>query len=117
MAHPVAEVHAAHNFPAFAHHAAYRVGHHATLTHAQKVAWAEAMLLGPIDASTVFEWYQQISGLTTVAGPTAPKAWADPEDATRRSVSGTLSNNFEELGTTPVSDTQLVDGAWIEELM
>ena len=36
VAHPVAEVHAAHNFPAFAHHAAYRVGHHATLTHAQK---------------------------------------------------------------------------------
>ena len=48
VAHPVAEVHAAHNFPAFAHHAAYRVAHHATLTHAEKVAWAEAMLLGPI---------------------------------------------------------------------
>ena len=71
VAHPVAEVHAAHNFPAFAHHAAwYRVGHHATLTHAQKVAWAEAMLLGPSNASTVFEWYQRISVLTPVVGPT-----------------------------------------------
>ena len=68
VAHPVAEVHAAHNFPAFAHHAAYRVAHHVTLTHAQKVAWAETMLLGPSNASSVFEWYQQISELTPSCG-------------------------------------------------
>ena len=78
VAHPVAEVHAAHNFPAFAHHAAYRVAHHATLTHAQKVAWAEAMILGPSNASTVFEWYQRISVLTPVVGPMVPKAWVRP---------------------------------------
>ena len=116
MAHPVAEVHAAHNFPAFAHHAAYRVAHHATLTHVKKVAWAEAMMLGPRDASTAFEWYQRISVLTLVVGPTAPKAWVDPETASQVTVEETLDSTFEEIGTTPVSDTQLADGAWIEEL-
>ena len=116
VAHPVAEVHAAHNFPAFAHHAAYRVAHHATLTHAQKIDWAEAMLLGPSDASTVFEWYQQISVLTPVVGPTTPKAWIRPIGTSRRTVSETLSQNINAFGATPVSDVQLADGAWIEEL-
>ena len=116
VAHPVAEVHAAHNFPALAHHAGYRVGHDATLTHAQKVAWCAAMILGPSNASTIFEWYQRISELNPLAGPTIPKAWADPANATRRTVEDTLLQVFEEVGTTPVSDTQLADGAWIEEL-
>ena len=116
VAHPVAEVHAAHNFPAFAHHAAYRVAHHATLTHAEKVSWAEAMLRGPSNASTVFEWYQRISVLTPVAGPTVPKAWVDPETGLQVTVRSTLSQMFEAIGTTPVSDTQLADGAWVEGL-
>ena len=116
VAHPVAEVHAAHNFPAFAHHAAYRVAHHATLTHAQKVAWAEAMILGPSNASNVFEWYQQISVLDPVVGPTIPRAWVDPEDSMRQTVLVAVSETFEEIGSTPVSDTQLSDGAWTEEL-
>ena len=116
VAHPVAEVHAAHNFPAFAHHAAYRVAHHATLTHAQKVAWAVAMLLGPSDASNVFEWYQRISVLTPVVGPTTPKAWVNPNGAVRISVEDALGSTFDAIGTTPVSDTQLADGAWVGEL-
>ena len=116
VAHPVVEVHAAHNFPAFAHHAAWYVGHHATLTHAQKVAWAEAMILGPSDVASVFEWYQRISGLTPVVGPMAPRGWVDPRDASRRSVALAIEDTFSEIGTLPVSDTQLADGAWIEEL-
>ena len=51
-AHPVAEVHAAHNFPALAHHAAYRVGHHADPDPRSEggmgggnAAWAEQCLL------------------------------------------------------------------------
>ena len=40
VAHPVAEVHAAHNFPAFGHHGSYLVAHDDDLTHAEKVAWA-----------------------------------------------------------------------------
>ena len=116
VAHPVAEVHAAHNFPALAHHAAYRVGHHATLTHAQKVAWADAMLLGPSNAANVFQWYQQISMLTPVMGPTVPRAWVDPADASQTTVALALSSNFDAIGEIPVSDTQLADGAWIEEL-
>ena len=116
VAHPVAEVHAAHNFPAFAHHAAYRVAHHATVTHAQKVAWAEVMLLGPSDASTVFEWYQRISVLTPVAGPTTPRAWVNPGNGSQVTVSSVLLQAFDEIGSIPVSDIQLADGAWIEEL-
>ena len=116
VAHPVAEVHAAHNFPAFAHHAAYRVAHHVTLTHAQKVAWAAAMLLGPSDVASIFEWYQRISELNPVVGPMTPKAWVNPTDALRTTVAYTLSEVFDELGTTSVSDTQLAYGAWIEEL-
>ena len=116
VAHPVAEVHAAHNFPAFAHHAAYRVAHHATLTHAEKVAWVVDMLLGPSDASTVFEWYQRISVLIPIAGPTVPKAWVNPDGPLRVTVEETLSLTFTQIGTMLVSDTQLADGAWIEEL-
>ena len=116
VAHPVAEVHAAHNFPAFAHHAAYRVAHHATLTHAQKVAWAEAMLLGPSEVASAFEWYQHISVLDPVAGPTVPRAWVNPVGAVRVPVNLALTSDFDAIGTTPVSDTQLADGAWIEEL-
>ena len=116
VAHPVAEVHAAHNFPVFAHHASYRVGHHATLTHAEKIAWTEAMLLGPSNASTVFEWYQRISALNPVVGPMVPRAWVDPVGAIRQTVSLALTEEFTEIGEIPVSDTQLSDGAWIEEL-
>ena len=116
VAHPVAEVHAAHNFPAFAHHAAYRVAHQATLTHAEKVAWAEAMLLGPSNASTIFEWYQRISVLDPVVGPVVPKAWVDPGNASQKTVNEILELTFMEIGVIPVSDIQLADGAWIEEL-
>ena len=117
VAHPVVEVHAAHNFPAFAHHAAYRVAHHATLTHAQKVAWAEAMLLGPSNATTIFEWYQKISALNPVVGPTAPRAWVNPIGAIQETVLRALTMEFPEIGGIPVSDTQLADGAWIGGLM
>ena len=121
VAHPVAEVHAAHNFPAFAHHAAWYVAHHGTLTHAQKVGWAEAMLLGPSDAPTsaadsIFQWYQRISVLTPVVGPTTPRAWVLPANAERVEVQVILSQDIDVFGTTPVSDTQLSDGSWTEEL-
>ena len=78
------------------------------------------MILGPIDASTVFQWYQQISGLTTVVGPIAPKAWADPEDCYATSKRFWYAEPLPldaDWNYTPVSDIQLADGAWIEEMM
>ena len=116
VAHPVAEVHAAHNFPAFGHHGAYRVAHDADLTHTEKVAWAVNMLGGPSDATLVFEWYQRISLLDPVVGPSGPCGWYNPETGVQLTVEQTRDQGTDIFGSAAVSDIQLSDGAWIEEL-
>ena len=116
VAHPVAEVHAAHNFPAFAHHGSYLVAYDEDLTHTEKVAWAVNMLGGPSDAATVFEWYQRISVLTPVVGPNGPCGWYRPGTGLQLTVAQTLEQGSSIFGSASVSDTQLSDGAWIEEL-
>ena len=117
VAHPVAEVHAAHNFPAFAHHGSYRVAHDEDLTHVEKVGWAEGMLLSPSNAPTIFAWYQQISVLSPVVGPNGPCGWCIPSTGAQLTVLETVTQGGDLFGKIPVSDTQLSDGSWIEELM
>ena len=89
------------------------------MTHAEKVAWAEAMLLGPSNASTVFEWYQRISALN----PVMLVLWHRERGFFQRGATRTKRRNdidhniIPEIGDIPVSDIQLADGAWIEGLM
>ena len=59
-AHPIAEVHAVHNFPAYSHHGLYLVAHNVAYTDAQVIAFAEKIPEGPSNASTPFEWYQRV---------------------------------------------------------
>ena len=113
IVHPVAEVHAAHNFPALAHHGAYLVAHDMDLTHVQKVGWAEGMLLNPSDVSSIFEWYQRISVLTVVMGPDSPCGWRNPSTGVQLTVAQTLTTRADLFGSISVSDIQLSDGLWI----
>ena len=116
VAHPVAEVHAAHNFPAFAHHGSYLVAHDEDLTHAEKVGWAEGMLLNPSDAATIFEWYQRISVFSPVIGPDSPCGWRNPSTGVQLTVAQAFGLRADIFGSVSVSDIQLSDGSWIEEL-
>ena len=120
VAHAVTETHAAHNFAAFGHHGSYLVAHDEDLTDDQIIAWAEKMLDGPTDAPSkdsdhAFQWYQRISA-GALTGPTGPCTWVAPDTGTPETVGniGSTSNNA--FGVKTVTDTQLSDGKWIEEL-
>lgn len=117
VAHPVHEVHAAHNFPAWAHHGAYRVAHHAAMTNAQKITWAEEMAKGPTNAATAHEWYVAVAALNPVVGPSGPCSWID-ESGARVEVSSIDDVTPLVLGANPmpVTETQLANGNWIEGL-
>ena len=115
-AHAITEVHAAHNFPAFCHHGLYLVAHDDDYTDAQVIAFAEKIPDGPSDASTPFEWYKEVSALNPLEGPDGPCAWVGPSDASQKTVSETKTGRETIVGTGTVTDTQLSDGAWIEDL-
>ena len=116
VAHPITEVHAAHNFPAFCHHGLYLVAHDDDYTDAQVIAFAEAIPNGPSNASTPFEWYVAVAALDDITGPDGPCSWVDPDDASIQTVLNTKSMRTTIVGVGTVTDTQLSDGAWIEGL-
>ena len=80
LVHAIAESHAAHNYPAFAHHGSYLIAHDDDYTDDQVIAWAEKMLDGPSNAATVHDWYVVIGAEDSPSGPDGPCAWVDPSE-------------------------------------
>ena len=83
-------------------------------------AWAEAMMEGALDFTTVQEFFEKSHTITEEQTPSEACAWANPTSAARSSLSGakdlsTGSGGFFENETTDLTMVTLGNGEWIRE--
>ena len=116
--HPAGHVGRIHDFLTYAHHANYVVFNSDTFTTAQKIKFGEELASGPTDGQTTFALFQVVSGLDDAAIPTSACAWVTPSTGVRDDIAGSVEATalWAASEDTGLSDVDLADGHWIEEL-
>ena len=128
---PARLVQAGHNWLYFAHYAAYLVGTNqiagadfASLSGAQRIAWANRVAQGAADVTSPFQFYQRegaiAEGHDLYDGPTGPATWVRPDNATALNLASSLHAGstpaFAAVAAVDILNVDLSNGGWIDSL-
>ena len=112
-------------FEAMAHWANYVVAHMSSITSAQFVTWAEKMLQGPANVTSLQKLFEEVHELTDDKIPKEACCWVNPTDGAEVvTLADARNKSTQDEGMTPWFDGEVVDlydvdlgnGKWIREL-
>lgn len=126
VSHPASEGATGHDFLVYDSWGVYLIFHSAYYSDDQIIAWANANASGASDCTNARQFYEKVHDLLANQKPSAntPLIFAAPSNATRFTLSGIVNGSSLEFAKTSIwgsttldlSDTDIMSGAWIDDL-